>query len=98
MEPNTQAVRHNRKHGQDHKIAVEQVVRVLNGDAEYDGLGAQEQALVRAYWSERAADLRASLQLDREFQAEGRSYVELDDDGKVVRRDAETVESKLAHG
>jgi len=62
------------------------IVEVLAGEASYDRLTAEEQAVVRAEWSERIDTRIASLDLARLFAAEGRSYVELDDDGAVVRR------------
>jgi predicted RNase H-like HicB family nuclease len=63
----------------------EQVAEVLRGAREYDSLDTEEQAVVRAYWSERMAALQGALRLDRDFAAEGRPYAELDDGGKVAR-------------
>lgn len=63
------------------------IARVLAGQQDYDGLSAEEQAVVRAEWAERLAACVAGLDLADAFTAEGRSYVELDDSGDVVRRD-----------
>jgi hypothetical protein len=68
-------------------VSVERIGRVLEGAASYDDLGPEEQAATRAYWRERMETLRRSLRLDEEFARQGRAYVELDDDGKVVRRE-----------
>ncbi len=62
------------------------IAEVLAGEASYDRLTAEEQAVVRAEWSERIDARIASLDLARLFAAEGRSFVELDDEGAVVRR------------
>lgn len=63
------------------------IADVLAQRQDYDRLSAHEQAVVRAEWSERADARRASLDLAQEFSDEGRSYVELDDDGQVVHRE-----------
>lgn len=67
------------------EVSVDQVAKVLQGASEYDALGTEEQAVVRAYWSERLATLQSALRLDRDFEVQGRPYVELDDEGKVAR-------------
>ena len=72
------------------EVSVGEVARVLSGEKQYDTLGTKEQALVRGFWRERMAALADSLRLDRKFVAEGRPYVELDDDGEVVRRGPES--------
>jgi hypothetical protein len=61
------------------------VAEVLAGEGSYDRLTAEGQAVVRAEWSERLDARIASLDLARSFADGGRSYVELDDDGNVVR-------------
>jgi hypothetical protein len=53
---------------------------------DYDALDGAAQARVRASWDERMATLRVELDLARDFDAAGRSYVELDEEGHVVRR------------
>ncbi|HMB54848.1 MAG TPA: hypothetical protein VKU40_16135, partial [Thermoanaerobaculia bacterium] len=58
----------------------------------YDALDDRQQAVVRAHWTERVEELSGKLRFDREFAAEGRSFVELDDDGRVVRRGAAKAE------
>ena len=67
-------------------VSIETVAEVLRGTKDYDTLDTEEQAVVRACWSERMTALRDALRLDREFQAEGRPYVELDDEGHVTHR------------
>lgn len=62
------------------------VAAVLAARRNYDELTAEEQAVVRAEWVERMDARREGLDLAQEFADEGRSYVELDDDGTVVRR------------
>jgi ParD-like antitoxin of type II bacterial toxin-antitoxin system len=52
----------------------------------YDDLSAEEQAVVRAGWSERMDAMRESLDLAGRFRAEGRSYAEVDEHGQVVVR------------
>lgn len=66
------------------EISTAAVTEVLAGRREYDSLTAREQAIVRAGWTERAAAEIAALNLEEEFTAEGRTFVELDDDGNVV--------------
>jgi ParD-like antitoxin of type II bacterial toxin-antitoxin system len=57
----------------------------------YDDLTAEEQAVVRAEWAERMDARRQGLDLADRFRAEGRSYAELDEQGRVVVRDADSV-------
>jgi hypothetical protein len=51
-------------------------------------LNPKEQAVVRAEWTARMTARREALDLATRFAAAGRSWVELDDDGKVVERSA----------
>lgn len=69
-------------------VSQRSVAGVLAGEQSYDRLTAEEQAVVRAEWSERIDARIASLDLARSLAAEGRPFVELDDDGRVVRRAA----------
>lgn len=71
-------------------ISQRAIAEVLAGHRAYDALTAQEQAVVRAEWAERIEARRSVLDLAREFADEGRSYVELDDDGQVVHRRSAT--------
>ncbi|WP_419837889.1 TA system antitoxin ParD family protein [Candidatus Poriferisodalis sp.] len=66
------------------QISLADIQRVLDGNASYDDLNEQEQALVRARWDEIAENRRRSLNLAEEFRASGRQYSGLDDDGNVV--------------
>lgn len=70
-------------------VSIDRIADVLRGRESYDELAAEEQAVVRAYWRERMEGLTEALRLDREFASEGRPYVELDDEGEVVRRSPE---------
>ena len=62
------------------------IARALAGAQSYDGLNDEEQAAVRAEWSERLTARRERLDLAAESAAAGRTWVELDDDGSVVTR------------
>lgn len=63
------------------------IAAVLNGQRSYDNLNEHEQAMVRAEWTHAMRSRREALDLEAQFRAEGRSYVELDVDGNVVRVD-----------
>ena len=67
-------------------VSLRQVAEVLTGEGSYDQLSAEEQAVVRAEWSELIEARIEQLDLARTFSAHGRSYVELDGAGHVVRR------------
>ena len=69
-------------------VSVREIGEVLAGARAYDELDPKAQAVVRAAWSERIdADL-AELDLATEFNAEGRSWVELAPDGTTIRHAA----------
>jgi hypothetical protein len=68
-------------------VSHEAVRQVLAGDRSYDTLVSEEQAVVRAEWSERLADTIEGLDLRSELVGEGDSYAELDADGKAVVRE-----------
>ena len=63
------------------------IAEVLDHQASYDDLQPEEQAIVRAEWRERLEARRAQLELANRFGREGRTYVELDDDGQVIKRE-----------
>jgi hypothetical protein len=67
-------------------ISPKDISAVLAGSRSYDSLDAKEQAVVRAAWSARMDELRSDLDLAERFTASGRSWVELDDKGRVVER------------
>jgi hypothetical protein len=73
-------------------VSTVEVARALAGESSYDTLDDRQQAVVRAHWAERVEELSGKLRFDREFAAERRPYVELDDDGRVVRRGATKAE------
>jgi hypothetical protein len=62
------------------------IAEVLGAQRRYDELTPEEQAVVRAEWTERMDARRDQLDLAQEFSDRGVAYVELDDDGQVVRR------------
>lgn len=70
------------------QLRVADVRDVLAGAVSYDSLGAREQAVVRTEWAERIEALRLGQNFEKEFVAAGKSWSELDDDGKVVTRTA----------
>jgi hypothetical protein len=77
-------------------ISHRDILRVVAGQASYDGLSDQEQILVRAIWDERLAD-GEPINLAAEFAAGGvTDWVEADDDGKVVVRSATNAPAKKA--
>ena len=59
---------------------------MLAEQARYDDLTSEEQAVVRAEWSERLESRRQNLDLAKSFARHGRTFVELDDDGHLVVR------------
>jgi ParD-like antitoxin of type II ParDE toxin-antitoxin system len=71
-------------------ISHREIADVLAGRGSYDRLDPKEQAIVRAEWAQRMAVYRERLDLTDRFVADGRSWVELDDDGRVVERDRPT--------
>lgn len=73
------------------------IAEVLAARRDYDRLTVREQAVVRAEWAERMDARREGLDLAQEFAGQGRSYVELDSDGAVVRR-AAAVEERPSPG
>jgi len=69
------------------EVSTVEVERVLAGESSYDALDDRQQAVVRAHWAERIEELTGKLRFDREFATQRRRYVELDDEGRVVRRE-----------
>lgn len=65
-------------------VSISSIMAVLGARRDYDSLTAEEQAIVRAEWAERMQQRREALDLATEFEAEGRPWAELDDDGEVV--------------
>lgn len=68
-------------------VSLRAVAAVLAARRNYDALTAEEQAVVRAEWAERMGVRREGLDFAQEFSDQGRSYVELDDSGHVVRHE-----------
>ena len=67
-------------------VSLQAVADVLAGRADYDELPAEDQSVVRAFWTERMRALREALRLDLAFAASDYRYAELDARGKVVER------------
>jgi len=72
-------------------ISHREIADVLAGRVSYDGLDPKEQAVVRAEWAERMSVYREELDLTKRFVAEGRTWVEFGDDGRLVERDRSVV-------
>lgn len=68
-------------------ISHKEITSMLAGSRSYDSLGPKEQAVVRAEWSARMDAARRELNLAADFAETGRSWVELDDKGRVVQRE-----------
>ena len=68
-------------------VSARDIERVLAGEAHYDDLGSDEQAVVRAAWSQRMRRQIRDLDFAERFESEGRPYVEMDDDGRIARRE-----------
>ncbi|KAA0922655.1 MULTISPECIES: TA system antitoxin ParD family protein [unclassified Rhodococcus (in: high G+C Gram-positive bacteria)] len=66
-----------------HRVSARDIADVLAGKALYDDLTPHRQAVVRAEWTEQIESVTESLDFESEFTAEGRSYVESDEDGNV---------------
>lgn len=66
-------------------VSVSAIERVLVGNSSYDDLNSHEQAVVRTEWAERTEQRRRSLDLVAEFESAGMSYVEQDDEGRIIR-------------
>lgn len=77
-------------------VSLERVSRVLDGTLSYDEIDAREQAIVSIEWDRGIEEEIRGLRLDEEFEAEGREYVELDDNGEVVVRRPGESSSKAA--
>lgn len=68
-------------------LSVSAIHDVLAGRRGYDTLGAEDQAVVRAAWTERLDALAGGINLAERFAARGRrSWVDLADDGTLVHR------------
>ena len=74
-------------------VSARAITEVLAQRAGYDALTDEEQAIVRAEWAERIEGRRAALDMAGELAAQGRGWVEVDDDGQVVERGGTPEES-----
>jgi ParD-like antitoxin of type II bacterial toxin-antitoxin system len=66
-------------------LAQRDIAAVLAGTLSYDALGTEEQAVVRAEWARLMRERRESLDLRTDFLLRGETYVDLDEEGRVVR-------------
>lgn len=66
-------------------ISTAAVAAVIDGRADYDDLDGISQATVRASWEDQMDKARDDLDLVKEFRVQGRTWVVLDDVGRVVR-------------
>ena len=66
-------------------LAQRDIAAVLSGSLQYDDLGTEEQAVVRARWASLMKERRESLDLVRDFGLRGETYVDIDDQGHIVR-------------
>jgi hypothetical protein len=72
-------------------ISVHAVNSVLEGHASYDDLPAEDQAVVRAAWTDGLDAVAEGFDLAAEFVAAGRAHwIDIAPDGTVVRRDLES--------
>lgn len=67
-------------------ISHKEIAAVLAGGRHYDSLDPKEQAVVRAEWSARMDESRTGLDLAQDFARAERTWVELDEKGRVVER------------
>ncbi|WP_186629377.1 TA system antitoxin ParD family protein [Rhodococcus sp. BP22] len=72
-----------------HQVSTREISAVLAGRKSYDTLSVREQAVTRAAWSERMESVTESLNFESEFSAEGRPFVEADEDGNVLAEQSE---------
>lgn len=66
-------------------LSPQRVADALAGRTSYDDLTVEEQAVVRAEWEVRAGEILANLDLPAQFAATGQTYVDMNDDGQIVR-------------
>ena len=66
-------------------LAQRDIAAVLSGSLQYDDLGTEEQAVIRARWASLMKERRESLDLVRDFGLRGETYVDIDDQGHIVR-------------
>ena len=76
-------------------VSQQAIARVLECEAAYDELDAEEQAVVRAEWVEHMAKRREALDLAAEFITQGRSFVELDEGGNIVEHRPSTDDQSI---
>ena len=67
-------------------ISREAIDRVLAGEGRYDDLTGVEQAIYRIEYQRLVEERLRTLDLKAQFEAPGRSYVELDEAGNVIIR------------
>ncbi len=69
--------------GRSADVSVARVHAVLAGERSYEDVNPSEQAFVRTAWDEQIADRLANLDLAVDFEAQGRSWAEIAEDGSL---------------
>lgn len=70
-------------------ISAHAIAAVLAGRGAYDALDSEDQALVRAEWTNRLDEVAGGIDLASEFVATGRrTWIDVAADGTLVRRQA----------
>lgn len=70
-------------------ISAHAIAAVLDGRQPYDTLEAEEEAVVRAQWTNRLDAVADGIDLESEFTARGRrTWIDVAPDGAIVRREA----------
>jgi hypothetical protein len=77
-------------------VSARDIARVLTGQSPYDDLGVREQAIVRAEWDHRMAELRTGINLEDEFTAAGQTWAEADPQGNTVESGTQTAAAPAA--
>ena len=79
-------------------LAQRDIAAVLSGSLQYDDLGTEEQAVIRARWASLMKERRESLDLVRDFGLRGETYVDIDDQGHIVRHAPDGAVIKIIGG
>jgi hypothetical protein len=70
-------------------ISAHAIAAVLVGQQSYDTLDAEDQAVVRAEWTNRLDAVADGIDLASAFKASGRrTWIDIAPDGSIVRREA----------
>lgn len=70
-------------------LSAHAIAAVLDGRQSYDTLEAEDQAVIRAEWTNRLDAVADGIDLAAEFKATGRhTWIDIAPDGTIVRREA----------